>query len=133
MLQSTDKGLMKKWPRLYKLFVLERRALTKLPELMVYPERQVVGKGQAWEQVWFQTLLTADEEEELAQSLVKSAEIGVGKTKREVFSIVQRVLTKKGKSLDHFNGEGWWTGFTERHPKFSLRASDPLSRVYAMP
>ncbi len=50
--------------------------------------------------------------------------MGHGKTKNEVFSIVQRSLIKKGRSLEHFNGEGWWNRFTQRHPKLSLRTSD---------
>ena len=75
--------------------------------------------------------LTAEEENELALFLVKSSEIGYGKTKREIISIVQRTLRKKRKVLDHFNGEGWWIRFMERHPRLSLRSSDPLSRVRA--
>ena len=69
--------------------------------------------------------LTAAEETELSDFLVQSSKIGYGKTKREVFSIVEQTLKKK------FNGEGWWHRFVERHPELSLRTSDPLSRVRA--
>ena len=35
----------------------------------------------------------------------ESSKMGYGKTKKEVFSIVQRTLMKK-RSLEHFNGKG---------------------------
>lgn len=69
------------------------------------------------------------EEKELVDFLIKSAAMGYGKTKREVFSILERTLKKKGKFHDHFNGEGWWIRFMIRHPKLSLRCTDSLSRV----
>ena len=64
--------------------------------------------------------LTPQEEEELAAFLKKSSKMGYGKTKKEVFSIVQRTLMKK-RRLEHFNGEGY--------PTLSLHTSDPLSRT----
>ena len=63
--------------------------------------------------------------------LLKCSELGCGKTKREVIDIVRRTLQKKGNNLDHFNGEGWWLRFMQRHPELSLRCSDPLSRMRA--
>ena len=55
--------------------------------------------------------------------------MGYGKSKREVLSIVKRTLEKKGSNVDDFIGEGWWMKFMKRHPRLSLRTSDPLSRV----
>ena len=46
-----------------------------------------------------------------------------------MISIVRRVVDKKGRNLDNFNGDGWWFRFMERNPELSLRTSDPLSRV----
>jgi hypothetical protein len=66
--------------------------------------------------------LTTEEEAELAEFLKKCARMGHGKTKKELFSIVQWSLRR---SLEHFNGEGWWNRFTQRHSKLSLRTSDP--------
>ena len=71
--------------------------------------------------------LTVEEEEELKQFLVKCSEIGHGKTKREVFGIVKKTIIKKGQSVEHFSGKGWWTRFSQRHPTLTLRTSDPLS------
>lgn len=51
--------------------------------------------------------LSKEEETELRDFLFKSSEIGCGKTRREVIGIVRRVVEKKGRSLDNFNGDGW--------------------------
>ena len=73
--------------------------------------------------------LSSDEESELVEFLKTSAKIGFGKTKKEIFSIVQLSLKKKCVSVENFNGESWWNRFTQRHPNLTLRSSDPLSRV----
>ena len=73
--------------------------------------------------------LTKQEEDELAEFLIKASTMGYGKSKREVLSIVKRTLEKKGSNVDDFIGEGWWMKFMKRHPRLSLRTSDPLSRV----
>ena len=44
---------------------------------------------------------------------MKSAAMGYGKTKQEVFSILERILIKKKNLTDHFNGEGWWIRFLQ--------------------
>ena len=75
--------------------------------------------------------LTEVEEKELHDFLVKAAAMGCGKTKKEVFSILERTLKKKGSLHDHFNGEGWWIRFMERYPRLSLRSTDALSRMRA--
>ena len=75
--------------------------------------------------------LTISEEDELAAFLIQLSEMGLGKTKREVLVIVQRVLEKKGRSTDSFKGEGWWLRFMQRYPTLSLRSADSLSRVRA--
>ena len=55
------------------------------------------------------------------------------KTKREVIDIVRRTAKKKkekeGEDFEKckFNGEGWWNGFVQRHPKLSLRTANSLS------
>ena len=71
--------------------------------------------------------LTAEEEDELATFLIEVCKMGHGKTKQEVLLIVQKTLKKKRRLTEHFNGEGWWTRFTKRHPEITLRTPDPLS------
>ena len=43
--------------------------------------------------------------------------------------IVQKTLEQKGNKPEHFNGEGWYHRFMQRHPTLSLRSADPLSFV----
>ena len=38
--------------------------------------------------------------------LKKCSKMGYGETKKEEFSIVERALMKKKRSLEYFNGEG---------------------------
>ena len=73
--------------------------------------------------------LSKVEEAELTSFLIQSSGLGYGKTKREVINIVKQTLEKKGRKVNEFNGEGWWTRFMERNPILSLRTADPLSRV----
>ena len=41
----------------------------------------------------------------MVEFMVKSATMGYGKTKQEVFAIMERTLKNKGKLTDNFNGE----------------------------
>ena len=67
--------------------------------------------------------LDPDEEKELADFLVSSAECGYGKTRREVLTIVEVALDKKilkGNKISN----GWWRRFIERQKSLSLRRGD---------
>ena len=44
---------------------------------------------------------------------------------------MQKVVEQKGSNPDHFNGEGWYFCFMQRHHRLSLRSADPLSYVRA--
>jgi len=61
------------------------------------PPSNLIWRNQAWHQV---RPFDEAEEEELVEFLKKSAALECG--------ILERVLKKKGKLHDHFNGEGWW-------------------------
>jgi len=75
--------------------------------------------------------LSLDKEEEPVTILIDVCKMDQGRTKREVIDIVRSKVNlekkKEGKNNDHFNGEGWWAGFKQRHPNLSLRTSDALS------
>ena len=45
------------------------------------------------------------EEKRVVEFMMKSATMGYGKTKQEVFAIMERTLKNKGKLTDNFNGE----------------------------
>ena len=71
------------------------------------------------------TYLTASEERELVQFLVRSASIGYAKSRKDVMAIVQRIMVSKG--MTQTLSAGWWESFTHRHPNISLRTAAPLS------
>ena len=71
--------------------------------------------------------LSNEEEKELSTFLNDVCKMGHGKTKQEVLFLVKKVLDKKERSVQSFNGEGWWNKFMQRHPELSLRTADPLS------
>ena len=48
--------------------------------------------------------------------------MGQGKTKQEVKCIVRKIIERKGRQAESFNGEGWWYGFMKRHPELSISA-----------
>ena len=55
--------------------------------------------------------LTVEEEEELVSFLLKSAKIGYAHTRKEVLSLVCRIVESKG--VDGVS-ENWWKRFCER-------------------
>ena len=74
--------------------------------------------------------LTVEEEEELVSFLLKSAKIGYAHTRKEVLSLVRRIVESKG--ADGVVTENWWKRFCERHPQITLRTVMPLSQARAM-
>ena len=69
--------------------------------------------------------LTDMEEEELVSFICQSARMGYAKTKREIFAIVEEVLSRNGKEVHLSNG--WWVAFSSRHPYLTLRTVEKLS------
>ena len=65
------------------------------------------------------------EEEELVNFLYGCARIGYPRTRKQVLTIVQEHLIKKGSSKVVTNG--WWQRFSKRHENLSLRTAAPLS------
>ena len=77
-----------------------------------------------------QTYLDKSEEEELVQFLLRSAEIGYAKSRKQVLALVRRLLQKKGEKSGPVTS-GWWASFCDRHPNLTLRAPAPLSKARA--
>ena len=73
------------------------------------------------------TYLSPEEEEELVQFLVGSAEIGYPKSVREVRALVGAILSNKGNSDVGCVSTGWWERFRKRHPTLSLRQGESLA------
>ena len=72
-----------------------------------------------------QPLLSSSEERDLVQFLLTSADIGYGRTKKDVFNIVSRMLVRKG--VEHSVTNGWWSKFICRHPLLASRTPATLS------
>ena len=71
------------------------------------------------------TLLSTSEEEDIVDFLIKSADIGYGRTRKEVLDIVSRMLACRG--VDRGVTNGWWNKFLCRHPILSVRTPATLS------
>lgn len=77
-----------------------------------------------------QNYLDRIEEEELVQFLLRCAEIGYAKSRKQVVALVKRLLHKKGRAAPVTNG--WWESFCGRHPNLILRAPVPLTKAHAV-
>ena len=75
------------------------------------------------------TYLSSEEEEELVIFLSRVAQIGHGRTRREVIAIVERILSSRGNTRTVT--PGWWNSFTRRHPNLALRTPATLSLARA--
>jgi hypothetical protein len=76
--------------------------------------------------------LTKDEETELANHLLMAAEIGYGKTRRDVCCLVKSYLnTKTDKVMKGATklSNGWWEKFLKRNPQLTLRVGDSTAGV----
>ena len=75
------------------------------------------------------TLLSSFEEQDLVQFLLSSARIGCARTRIEVISIVERMLSYRGGKESVT--VGWWDKFSKRHPELALRTPATLSMFRA--
>ncbi len=74
--------------------------------------------------------LTADEEGMLVDYLLKCAEIGYGKTRRDVCCLVESYLQIKDKKhSDRQLSNGWWEKFIRRNSSLRLRVGDSTAGV----
>ena len=75
--------------------------------------------------------LNVEEEQELATHLIKASNIGYGKTRRDVLSIVEQFVDQKedvtlrSSKITH----GWWQKFLKRNPDLNLRSGDSTAAI----
>lgn len=72
-------------------------------------------------------ILTDKEENDLEQFLFHCSAIGYGKTRKDVVSLVERLLCYRGTQKSVSNG--WWSSFMKRHPNVVLRTPSTLGRA----
>lgn len=73
--------------------------------------------------------LSRTEETRLCDFLIESANMGYGKTRRQVLSLAENVAREKGLLQGARISTGWWKRFLERQPKLSLRRGDATAHV----
>ena len=73
--------------------------------------------------------LTRDEEMELSTHLLQASSMGLGKTRRDVKSIVGSFVESKGILKGSTVSNGWWEKFLKRNPSLSLRSGDSTAGV----
>ena len=74
--------------------------------------------------------LTDEEEEEMVCFLNICATLGYARSKKQVVSLVQFLVSAKGLNVKV--SDGWWQGFVKRHGNLTLRAAEPLAYARAI-
>ena len=81
------------------------------------------------------TVLTAEEESELASYCVKMADMGFGLSRADVMVVAFKIIEASGRKhpfTDGTAGRAWFDGFKSRHPRLTLRSTQQLSRARAL-
>lgn len=73
--------------------------------------------------------LSTEEESELASHLLQAADIGFGKTRRDVICIVEEHARRQGTLKGTRVSNGWWEKFLRRNPSLRLRSGDSTAHV----
>ena len=97
--------------------------------------RRVTGKVEVDCRSGPPTVLTPDEEEEIAHYLIEMADMGYGLTKDAVMCLVGTYITKCKRNnpfKDGKAGRWWFDGFKKRHPTLTIRMPQPLSYARAL-
>ena len=112
------------------------RKAAKLHNVLVETTRwRVLGKVAIDCKPGSATVFNVEEEEELADYVVKMADMGFGLTREDLRLTAYRLAEQLGKPhpfLHEMAGRGWLDGFLARHPKLVLRSTQPLSYSRAM-
>ena len=81
------------------------------------------------------TVLTDEEEDKVAEYLIKMSEMGFGLTKEGVMGIAFSIVNKTGRQHPFHNGmagRAWFDGFMRRHPRITVRSPQALSYCRAI-
>ena len=81
------------------------------------------------------TVLSDDEEEQLANYLIKMADMGFGLSPDTVKRLAYKIVERSGRKhpfRDEKAGRAWFDGFRRRHPKLTIRSPQPLSYCRAL-
>ena len=75
--------------------------------------------------------LTAEEKAELSSHLLQASDMGLGKTRRDILTLVGTYVEKKGclRSKGSVISNGWWDNFLKRNPMLRLRSGDSTAAM----
>jgi hypothetical protein len=110
-------------------------AASRLYNVPIETERRVSGQVDIECGPGPPTVLSKDEESRLEEYCIEMADRGFGLSREDVMRFAYQIAEKMKKPHPFQNntaGRGWYEGFLSRHPRLSLRSSQPLSRCRAM-
>lgn len=116
-----------------KLGLREASRLYNLPIESL--RRRVVGINEVRCRPGPPTVLSDEVEDQLANYLVKMADMGYGLSRETVMKMAFDIAEKtksKHPFKDGTAGRAWFDGFRRRHPKLTIRAPQPLSHCRAL-
>lgn len=76
------------------------------------------------------TVLTEEEEDQLASYLTQMSDMGFGLSRDTVVCLAFKIVDcaqRKHPFKDQKAGRAWFDGFCRRHPRLTIRAPQPLS------
>ena len=77
------------------------------------------------------TILTEEEEDQLAHYLLRMSEIGFRLSRNTVMYLAYKIVTRKHPFKNEKAGQAWFDGFRRHHPRLTIRLPQPLS--YGVP
>ena len=75
--------------------------------------------------------LSDSEEKELVNFLIGFSRIGYARTRKQVIALVEATLTETRGTPVVLNN-GWWSGFSKRHPELTVRSAEKLAHCRAV-
>ena len=104
-------------------------------ELMSTLRRHVTGSVKPGCKPGPSTILTEEEEDQLASYLIQMSEMGFGLSCDTVMCLAYKIVDKAKRNhpfKDEKAGRAWFYGFHRRHPKLTIRSPQPLSYCRAL-
>ena len=75
--------------------------------------------------------LSDNEEKELVNFLIGCSRIGYARTRKQVVALVEAAVTEK-RGAQVILSNGWWFGFSKRHPELTVRCAEKLAYCRAI-
>ena len=90
---------------------------------------RVLGNVEHRKKLGQQPYLNVEEEKDLAKFVEVVADIGFGKTRKQINSMVEKTAREKNLLRKNKISDGWFRRFLERQPQLTLRKGDHTAAV----